>query len=322
VAQKRCSRRLQRVVTEFGADVPFAQVADKLVEHYGVPLGESTIRRVTLSHAKKIHARSHGAPQGLPKAVPAASIFVVETDGTMIPTVKSDPDAPDKRKGKSVQWQEAKISLAHVKGSKELVYAGTLKGDVDEVGKQLRKCAKRAGFGVGHRAHGVGDGAPWIAKQMKKRFGSQGSYLVDFYHVCEYLSAAAQGIEAQPAAQKAWVDEQKQRLKTSRVDAVIQALHAHLEPQDQADEASPVRRCHRYLLARLDQLDYEGALREDLPIGSGEIESAHRHVVQKRLKLPGAWWEAANAEHMLSLRLCRANKEWSNYWATDLRYVA
>jgi hypothetical protein len=92
-----------------------------------------------------------------------------------------------------------------------------------------------------------------MPKQMKKRFGSQGSYLVDFYHVCEYLSAAAQGIEAQLAAQKAWVDEQKQRLKTSQVNAVIQALHAHLEPQGQADEASPVRRCQRYLLGRLDQ---------------------------------------------------------------------
>jgi hypothetical protein len=101
--------------------VPFALVADKLVEHYGVLLNESTIRRLTLGHAKQIHARSCGAPQGLPKAVPAPSIFVVETDSTMIPTVRSDPDAPDKRKSKSVQGQEAKISLAHVKGSKELV---------------------------------------------------------------------------------------------------------------------------------------------------------------------------------------------------------
>jgi hypothetical protein len=26
------------------------------------------------------------------------------------------------------------------------------------------------------------------------------------------------------------------------------------------------------------------------PIGSGEIESTHRYIVQQRLKLPGAWW--------------------------------
>jgi len=53
---------------------------------------------------------------------------------------------------------------------------------------------------------------------------------------------------------------------------------------------------------------WKSALANNLPIGSGEIESAHRYIVQKRLKLPGSWWCAANAEHMLALRLNRANR--------------
>ena len=81
-----------------------------------------------------------------------------------------------------------------------------------------------------------------------------------------------------------------------------------------ADSEAPVRTCHRYLIRRKDQLDYPGALANNLPIGSGEIESAHRYVVQKRLKLPGSWWCAANADHMLALRLNRANRQWDNYW--------
>ena len=56
--------------------------------------------------------------------------------------------------------------------------------------------------------------------------------------------------------------------------------------------------------------------------GSGEIESAHRYIVQKRLKLPGAWWHAANADSMLALRVNRANGEWAHYWATDYVYAA
>ena len=55
VRHRGCSRPLQRVVTDFGADVAFAQVEDKLVEHYGIILPESTIRRVTESHAEKLH---------------------------------------------------------------------------------------------------------------------------------------------------------------------------------------------------------------------------------------------------------------------------
>ena len=76
-----------------------------------------------------------------------------------------------------------------------------------------------------------------------------------------------------------------------------------------------VRICHRYLGARKDQLKYREALAEGLPIGSGEIESAHRYVAQKRLKLPGAWWLVEHAEHMLALRINRLNGEWEDYWA-------
>lgn len=43
----------------------------------------------------------------------------------MVPTVQSKPDVLERRKGKSVQWQEAKLSLAHVKDSKSMAYATT-----------------------------------------------------------------------------------------------------------------------------------------------------------------------------------------------------
>jgi hypothetical protein len=322
VSARGCSRRLQRALTDLGADLPYAQVMDKLVEHYGVVVAESTIRRITLAHAQHIHQRSGGFPQGLPSAVAPSQTFIAQIDGTMVPTVRSDAAPVDRRKGKTVQWQEAKVSLAHAHGSCSLFYAATLQGDVDIAGKQLRACAKRAGFDGGHRVHAVGDGAPWIASQVKRRFGCQGSYLLDFYHVCGYLHAAAQAIDDQPAAQQAWLQRQRQRLQTQRIDALLDELQAHLEPQAAADEDAPVRRCWRYLGQRQDQLDYENALRQGLPIGSGEIESAHRYVVQKRLKLPGAWWSAANAEHMLALRVSRANGEWNAYWNTNLRYAA
>ncbi len=323
VRARGCSRLLQRAVTDLGADLPYAKVMDKLVEHYGLVLGESTVRKVTLAHAKAIHARSGGFAQGLPEPVASkGTTFIAEIDGTMVPTVRSDASSADRRKAKTVQWQEAKVSLAHAQGSTQMSYGATLLGDVDTAGRQLRACAKRAGFGKGHRVHGVGDGAPWIAAQVKQRFGSQGSYLLDFYHVCEYLSDAAKAIEPQPSAQQAWLSVQKQRLKDQQPDAVMNALHAQLEPAQTADDQAPVRRCHRYLSQRLHQLDYRSAIEQDLPIGSGEIESAHRYIVQKRLKLPGAWWLAANADSMLALRVNRANGEWASYWATDYLYAA
>ena len=53
------------------------------------------------------------------------------------------------------------------------------------------------------------------------------------------------------------------------------------------DEQAPIRTAHRHFSNRSEQLDYPSALKKDLPIGSGLIEGAHRHVLQKRLKLVG-----------------------------------
>ena len=67
-----------------------------------------------------------------------------------------------------------------------------------------------------------------------------------------------------------------------------------------------MEKCYRYLNNRKDSLDYKDALKKGLPIGSGEVESSHRYVIQKRLKIAGEW--------MLNLRVLRANDDWDDYW--------
>ncbi len=78
------------------------------------------------------------------------------------------------------------------------------------------------------------------------------------------------------------------------------------------DEHAPARAARRYLGNRLDQLDYPRALRLDLPIGSGLIESGHRHVLQARLKQPGTAWLPDNADAIAQLRVQRANGHWAD----------
>jgi hypothetical protein len=51
-----------------------------------------------------------------------------------------------------------------------------------------------------------------------------------------------------------------------------------------------------------------------LPVGSGEIEAAHRHIIQARLKRAGAWWRPENADSMLAMRIARANDNWIQCW--------
>lgn len=75
-----------------------------------------------------------------------------------------------------------------------------------------------------------------------------------------------------------------------------------------------MRNGHRYLTNRTDCLDYPRALELGLPIGSGMIESGHRHVLQARLKKAGAAWLLENADHIANLRVLRANRQWLSLW--------
>jgi hypothetical protein len=300
---------LQRRMTDFGADVTFAEVTKKLQEHYGITIPVSAARTITEQHAQAMQAQEQVTAM-LPKRTGVATV-IAEVDGSMVPIVDTAKEGEDRRKTRTVRWQEARLSLAHAQGSVSPVVAATL-GSVEEAGDQRRHCAIQAGRGQRSHVHCVGDGAPWMAEQVQRVFAGQATYRLDFYHLSDYLAAAAP--TCAPAEPLVWLETQQQALRTGHVDAVIATLQAHREPDAVADRNAPVRACYRYLSNRLDQVDYPRALAAQLPIGSGEIESAHRYVIQKRLKLPGAWCKEDNAQPMLVLRTRRANRQWDSYW--------
>ena len=91
-----------------------------------------------------------------------------------------------------------------------------------------------------------------------------------------------------------------------------------VEPDGTAQEQAPVRNGYRYISNRLDCLDYPRALALDLPIGSGMIESGHRHVLQARLKKAGTAWLRDHADQIAHLRVLRANRQWEPLWRSRL----
>lgn len=298
------------MVTDFGADHAFGRVPHKLQEHYGIDLSVSSIRAITFHHAEQMHIQQEMADEPSNEAI--RQQIIAEMDGSMIPIVTVDEEVADKRKNKTLGWQEGRLCLAHVVGSTTLKFGVVFNGSVEQAGGQLLNCARLVGFGEGSHLHGIGDGAVWLERQFKSKFGEQGSYLVDFFHVCEYLGAAANTCSSENP--KLWTTEQKDHLKNNEPELVLANLKPYIEANDLKDEKAPVRTCHRYLSNRIGQLDYKTAIDKGLPIGSGEIESAHRYIIQERLKLPGAWWKAANVQPMLTLRVVRVNKQWGNYW--------
>jgi hypothetical protein len=293
-------------MSDFGAEESFQGAAQRLQEHYGITINAEAIRQQTLHHGKAIAAVE-------PKPGLAAKQVVTQMDGSLIPVVQPAKTG-DKRKGKTLVWREVRVCCARSVGKESRFYGATL-GTLESASTLWEQTARYAGLDSKTHVHGVGDGAPWILERFNENFEQQGEYLLDFYHVSEYLGAAAKVIAGEKKA-LGWVRRQQSRLLNNQWTKVLRSLGDRLEPENSAQE-TPVRDAHRYLDQRKENLDYQGARKRNLPIGSGEIESAHRHLIQKRLKLSGSWWKETNAQALITLRTARANQCWETYWTKN-----
>jgi len=206
-----------------------------------------------------------------------------------------------------------RLVAARAQGRVDACYGATF-GEVYKVGRHSGHCTRDAGWGLDTQIHVVGDGADWIRLQSREVFGDRGRLLLDFYHVCEYLAAAAPA--CRPRSPNPWRKTQQRRLKRGAVQLAIKTLAQNLEPTSLPEEQAPVHTAHRYLSSRRDQLDYPRAMHLGFPIGSGLIESGHRHLVQARLKAPGTAWLPDNADDIAQLRVLRANGHRNSLWIT------
>jgi uncharacterized protein UPF0236 len=305
VSHRSYSRRLQRVLTDFGAESSFARAAERVKEHYGIEVPIGAVREHTLRHGRAIS----GVSEQLAPVRPSKQI-TTQIDGSMVPAMKPGI-GKDARKAKSLFWREVRLCSARAEGQSQPVYGATL-GSVETAAWVWEQTARQAGCGPKTFVHGVGDGAPWIVEKFNDNFGEQGRYLIDFFHVSEYLAAAAPTV-ARAGKEEQWLHRQQGRLLNEQVDKVLRSLEKHQELPTAGER--PVAEAYRYLQERREHLHYARARNQNLEIGSGEIESGHRHVVQQRLKLAGAWWRETNIEPMLALRVARANGWWNLYWA-------
>jgi hypothetical protein len=139
------SRRLQRVLTDFGCEHSFARAADSVLEHYGVVLGRTAVRRATLTHAHRARVKLEAEYAQPFRVLPAvgAQYVITETDGTMICTV-----APGPRKSKRPrQWKEMRLVAARAQDSATAFYGATF-GSVAQTGRRWGHCTRQAGWGL------------------------------------------------------------------------------------------------------------------------------------------------------------------------------
>jgi len=81
------------------------------------------------------------------------------------------------------------------------------------------------------------------------------------------------------------------------------------------EQGKPVLKCADYLSGYPGMLDYDQFLAEGIPIATGVIEGACRHLIKDRMDLTGARWRLKSAEAVLRLRSLRSSGDFDAYWS-------
>jgi hypothetical protein len=160
-----------------------------------------------------------------------------------------------------------------------------------------------------------------LVKKAAKKAGVEVTIILDLIHVIEYFWKAAHCFhEAGTSAVEQWVNQRLLVLLEGReAGAFAKDLRRWAARRElDEDQQKVVTDCIRYLLNNRKLLHYDRALAAGLPIATGVIEGACRHLVGDRLDTTGPGWSLHGAEAVLRLRALRSSSDFEEYWAFHL----
>lgn len=286
------------------------EAAALLTELTGLVVGMDTIREHTTAVGEAVaaaetaaiaHVQATGEAAECVAAAPGT--LVVEADGAMVRYVDG--------------WHEVKVGVVGGVRDGEVTAASYIaaREPAEAFGPRLLAEAARRGalsvvrwegpltrpgLAVLRPVHVVGDGAPWIWNLAGDYFGER-TEVVDFYHAAEHLWSVAHtryGVGSADAT--VWAQTRIAELRKRGAGPVRAALAQTTAATTEAAEL--LRLARGYFATNAAHMHYPAIAEQGLPIGSGAVESAAKHVVQHRMKRPGQRWSCRAAAAMLALR--------------------
>lgn len=305
---------VEKRIADFGVNDVFEEASERFSMHYGWSISENMVRRVV--------DRIGQVLEGLPEAAVQLALQSPSTTPARLITIGIDGSMLSTREG----WQETKLGVVvrdehHVEGTRtrrgEITQARYVAAtSVDELRGRIVAAAKAAGVESAKLVAVVSDGAPWIHNLCEEEFPGAIPVL-DWPHVLEHLTDCGKALlgEASPLLET-WVRTTTTLVfERGRADILLLELRLLLEMPDV--EHKPVLDLIRYIENNLDRIDYPRFRALGLPVGSGVIESAHKHVLQVRMKRAGQHWSPPRCRRMARLRA--AHSTGGPHFATRLR---
>lgn len=295
---------LEQRVLDLGLHSPFEEAAERFAVHHGGGISENLVRRVIARVGQYAEHDSDLAARLRPPPSEVADVVTVQMDGSMLSTRGADP------------WREVKVGMVyrdehHIRGGArrrgmvtEARFVARL-GDFDAFRQAITEAAVLEGAWEARVFVVVGDGAPWIWK-LAEEIHPDVVKVLDYPHAVEHAADAAKVLFPQhPELIKLWQQAVERMLSTGHVDDLIHQLEV-CAFECKGDKRAALVKLIRYYEANALRMRYDRYRRLGLPCGSGAIESAHRHVLQKRMKLAGQHWDPLRANRLAQLRAALA----------------
>lgn len=152
----------------------------------------------------------------------------------------------------------------------------------------------------------IADGAKWIWNWADDVY-PDATQILDFFHAKEHLCEFAINYFTEDSYRSEWIDKQCKIMLEDNTQKVIDALKELPKLNNKTEEQK--RKLISYYQRNKNRMRYSIFKRRNLLIGSGAIESAHRNVLQQRMKLSGQHWTKKGFQQISNLRtVFKSNK--------------
>jgi hypothetical protein len=148
-------------------------------------------------------------------------------------------------------------------------------------------------------------------------------WVLDFFHVCGYVSKLAEALFGRATkAGAVWFARMRHWLR-ERGGGVAQVVRSAMQHRGRRKMSRAAQaefwKAYRYLRKHQRWMDYAGARRRGLPIGSGVTEAACKTVFTQRLKRSGMRWGTEFGQVIVDLRVVSLSGIWDEVFRKDLQ---
>jgi len=226
------------------------------------------------------------------------------------------------RHGFSAPWREPRVLVIDILDAQgqpdrlRLPLYDVLIGDAEAIWALVIGYLRLLGAAYADVVEFIADGAEWIWKRVERLRtlaeipAAKVVEVLDFYHASQYLSETIATCQTMPKAQRHVLYKRLRhalRHQTDGVEVVQEALRALATTH--RSKAIPRALC--YVETHAHRMRYVTLEARKLSIGSGQVESAVRRVINLRFKAPGSFWTETTVTGLMHLRAAFKAGRWN-----------